>query len=102
MKTYPELYPDSVAEDPDDDPEEELENDASENSDDKQLAEEKSWKFNSTIKYYVNSNIKTIFHPCLKWPSHVEIGRELKTGTYYYELQSSMVCKKTFVYDIKS
>ena len=42
MKTYPELYPDSVAEDPDDDPEEELKNDASEYSDDKQLDEEKS------------------------------------------------------------
>jgi len=42
MKTYPELYPDSAAEDPDDDLEEELENDASENSDAKQLAEEKS------------------------------------------------------------
>ena len=48
MKTYPELYPDSAAEDPDDDLEEELENDASENSDAKQLAEEKSWKYNST------------------------------------------------------
>ena len=42
MKTYPELYPESAAEDPDEDPEEELENNASENSDNKQLAEEKS------------------------------------------------------------
>ena len=84
MKTYPELYPESAAEDPDEDPEEELENNASENSDNKQLAEEKSWKYNSTIKYYANSNIKTIFHPCLKRPSHVEIGRKLKTGTMNY------------------
>ena len=85
MKTYPELYPESAAEDPDEEPgEEELENNASENSDNKQLAEENSWKYHSTIKYYANSNIKTIFHPCLKRPSNVEIGRKLKTGTMNY------------------
>ena len=38
----------------------------------------------TALKNDVNSNIKTIFHPCLKWPSHVEIRRELKTGTMNY------------------